>query len=511
MIRQDNVPVPVLLSVLYALSDAVVVVDAGGRTLVWNAAAESILGPAPADGEPDDRFGFYLSDKTTPCPYEDLPFVRGMEGRTLYNALYFLRNARVPLGLWIQASVTPIILGDAFQGGIVILRDVTRQRLSEQAAAAMRFENQHSEEKYRSIVTNIPGAVYRAEPEAARALRFVTEPIREIAGRAASEFLEHRVTLGALIEPEDAPAVSRAIEEAMAARKPYVVEYRIRRADGAVRWIYDKGRPVIGENGEPLWLDGVLFDLTDRKAAEAAVIEKTRALTLAEAEREQLQLFAYVASHDLREPLQKIMCFGDLLKMQAASLDTKAVSLVDRMQGASMRMGTLIDDILRFTKAGAEADPLVPVELSGVLTEVVSDLEVRIRKMEAAVEVRALPRVLADRAQVRQLFQNLVANAVKFAKKGEKPRVEVFGDGEEDGFAVIAVRDHGIGFEAKHADKIFKPFERLNRRDQYDGSGLGLAICAKIIARHSGSIRVESEPGAGTTFRVLLPAVPASA
>ncbi len=253
---------------------------------------------------------------------------------------------------------------------------------------------------------------------------------------------------------------------------------------------------------------GTIRDITERKQAQDELMQKNVELARIQAEREYLELFAYVASHDLQEPLQKIMAFGGLLKTHSAqALDEKGRSFLERMEFAAMRMSRMLEDLLQFTKVTMGADVLESVDLEEILGEVLSDLDLKISKARAKIEIRDLPSVQADRRQMHQLFLNLVANALKFQKPNGTPHVTVEGrPSKTAGLVEVAVKDNGIGFDEKHLERIFRPFERIHPRDAYEGSGIGLAICQKIAKRHGGSIRAQSQEGKGSTFFVTLQA-----
>ena len=222
-----------------------------------------------------------------------------------------------------------------------------------------------------------------------------------------------------------------------------------------------------------------------------------------------MEEFAFVASHDLQEPLRKIEAFGERLKerMQHRLNETEALFL-ERMMAASTRMQAMINGLLAYSRITTKARPFARVDLEQIAQEVLQDLEARLEQVGGRVEVGSLPVIEADPVQMRQMFQNLIGNALKFHKPGEKPLVRVSSRALDIGplpGIEIRVEDNGIGFDLKHLERIFKPFERLTGRSEYEGSGMGLAICHKIAERHGGSITAESQPGEGTTFRVLLP------
>jgi signal transduction histidine kinase len=238
---------------------------------------------------------------------------------------------------------------------------------------------------------------------------------------------------------------------------------------------------------------------------------KARAARL-ERSNKDLQDFASVASHDLQEPLRKILAFSDRLELRCAgALDDQGRDYIARVQGAARRMQTLINDLLTFSRVTTQAQPFAPVDLAAATREVVSDLEVRIEQAKGRVELGALPTIDADPIQVRQLMQNLIGNALKYHRPEEPPVVKVSGRilGTGAGPAAprcqILVEDNGIGFEEVYAERIFGIFQRLHSRSEYEGTGVGLAVCRKIAERHGGTISARSTPGMGSTFQVTLP------
>ena len=255
-------------------------------------------------------------------------------------------------------------------------------------------------------------------------------------------------------------------------------------------------------------------EVAERRQAEEALQHKAQELARSNAELEQ---FGYVASHDLKEPLRKVQAFGDLLVRKSGDgLNEQGRGYLERIQNAAARMQILIDDLLSYSRVTTQAQPFVPVDLGQVAQEVVTDLEVRIDQSGGRVEVADLATVDADPTQMRQLLQNLIANALKFNRPEEPPVVKVSGrllnghDGglagtSDDGHFELTVNDNGIGFEEKYADRIFGIFQRLHGRGTYEGTGIGLATCRKIAERHGGSITAKSKPEEGATFIVALP------
>lgn len=237
---------------------------------------------------------------------------------------------------------------------------------------------------------------------------------------------------------------------------------------------------------------------------EKNVVERTQELKRS---NQDLEDFAYVASHDLQEPLRKIITFGDRLKEDSAAvLSERSMQYLMRMESAAIRMRSFIDDLLHYSRVNTSGQAPVKESLKAVVEKVVSTvLEEAIVRLEGQVEVGELPEIEMDKTQMAQLFQNLIYNALKFRKPDVAPVVRVSSRVLKGGFYEIAVEDNGIGFDEKYLNRIFKPFERLHGRSQYEGTGIGLALCRKIVQRHGGLISAKSTVGQGATFLVVLP------
>ena len=246
-----------------------------------------------------------------------------------------------------------------------------------------------------------------------------------------------------------------------------------------------------------------LADANQRlEAANLGLEQRATELGRSNAELEQ---FASIASHDLREPLRKVQTFTQQLAgAEADRLTEQGRDYLERTGAAAQRMQTLIDDLLKFSRVATQGRPFVQVDLGAVARQAVSDLEAVIDQSSGSVEVGELPTVAADPVQMRQLLQNLISNGLKFHREDAPPKVRVNGH-TRGRFAEIEVSDNGIGFEPKHGTRIFRVFERLHARSAYPGTGIGLALCRKIVDRHGGSITADSTPDEGSTFTVTLP------
>lgn len=253
----------------------------------------------------------------------------------------------------------------------------------------------------------------------------------------------------------------------------------------------------------------VIIDITERKKAEEALREHSLAL---ERSNRDLREFATIASHDLQEPLRKIVAFGDMLNTRyGEAFDDAGSELLNRIYRATRRMQQLVEGMLAYARLSDQGVPFTLIDLAEVVGEVVDDLEGTGEPSNRRVEVESLPAVHGNPTQMRQLMQNLLSNAFKFAKKDEPCRVRVFGEElhePESNSRVcrIVVEDNGVGFDEKYAQQVFGMLQRLHDRSQYEGSGMGLAICRRIVERHGGTIAVSSTPGVGSRFIVTLPA-----
>ena len=273
-------------------------------------------------------------------------------------------------------------------------------------------------------------------------------------------------------------------------------------------------KPVKDISGNIFNVMVVMHDITEIKKVQKSLEIKVEELN---SSNQDLEQFAYVASHDLQEPLRKIRSFGDRLQTKfSKDIAQEGIDYIKRMQSASERMQTLIDDLLMFSRVTRTDEGYVDVDLHDHLSKIVEDLEFTIEKKNATIDLMVNHTIKAIPGQIRQLFQNLMSNAIKFTVEGKAPVVEIKSEilrgdaiGEEleqnKDYCVITVKDNGIGFDQQYSDKIFELFQRLHTRNEYQGTGIGLAVCKKIVEKHSGLIRVSSIQNEGTTFTIILP------
>jgi PAS domain S-box-containing protein len=280
------------------------------------------------------------------------------------------------------------------------------------------------------------------------------------------------------------------------------LEYKTTDGNGGEIWLDCRFTPFVANGVTHLLLS--VDDITETKLAE---MELQKYAARLEQSNRDLQEFAYIASHDLQEPLRKVLAFGDRLASKyGESMDVTGRDYLRRMREASLRMQTLINDLLTFSRVTTRAQPFIQVDLNALVGEVISDLEMQIDRTNAKVETGKLPTIEADPTQMHQLMQNLIHNGLKYHREGLPPDVQISASTARK-HCRLMVKDNGIGFDMQYIDRIFKPFQRLHSRQEYEGSGMGLAICRRIVERHNGEITAESSPGNGATFIVSLPIV----
>ncbi len=484
-------------SILKNMGDGVVVADEKGNFIVFNPAAQRIAGKGPVAGgagQWSEKYGVFRPDGVTPCPPEENPLAKAIRGLDTDDVEQFLRNPANPEGIFVSVTGRPLRDGKGeIRGGVVIVRNITGRKKAE-------AEVRQTNEFLNAVLENIPNMIFVKDAQELRFVRF---------NRAGEELLG--IPRGELIGKNDYDFFPKADADFYIAKDRKTLEggklldipvETIQTRHQGPRTLHTKKFPVLGPDGKPQYLMGISEDITEFKRQEQLTIY-TKAL---EVSNKELQDFVFVVSHDLQEPLRKIQSFGNFLKEEAGSaLNETAADYLARMQDASQRMGRLIEDLLQLTRITSRAKPFEPVELDQVLREVGSDLEIRLQETGGKVVAKKLPRISADPAQMHQLFQNLIVNALKFRRAETAPVIEVEAEADEvKNLCHIRVKDNGIGFDPKYSEKIFNIFQRLNG-SEYEGTGIGLAICRKVVERHKGAIRAASQLGEGATFEITLP------
>lgn len=302
----------------------------------------------------------------------------------------------------------------------------------------------------------------------------------------------------------------RAVNGDLVSATPAVMTFEVMPPVWQTWWFLTLGMLVLASGGAAAPVIRARTLERERKRLEALVGTHTRELAeknlrLQQSNRD-LEHFAYIASHDLQEPLRKIQAFSDrVTKRYSATLDDQGRDYLSRMSGAASRMQRLIDDLLSLSRVTTKRNRVTSVDLNLLAAEVLGDLEFRVQSTNGRVEVDPLPNIVADPVQIRQIFQNLIGNALKFHRPDVPPLVRVAVVQLDAHRIELRFSDNGIGIAPDDAERIFLPFHRLHGRTQYEGTGIGLTICQKIADRHGGTIRAEGHPGTGTCFIVTLP------
>ncbi len=309
------------------------------------------------------------------------------------------------------------------------------------------------------------------------------------------------------VHPDDREMVNKAYTDSVESKTPYDVVHRILRPDGEVRFVHEKSVDVCDETGKAIRSVGTVQDITERVQTEERLkclneSLKQRTLELARSNKD-LEQFVYIASHDLQEPLRTISNYTKLLKRRYDDkFDSDAKEFMDFIIDGSTRMQHLIQDILEFSRIDRKGKEIKEADTLRALKKAISNLNAVIEKSRTSLTYNDLPEVMADETQLVRLFQNLLDNAIKF-HDGRPPHIRIFAE-RLRGECLFAIRDKGIGFNPKYAERIFTIFQRLHR-DEYPGTGLGLAISRRIVERHGGQIWAESRLGSGSTFYFTLP------
>ncbi len=491
--NQMDAVVDRLAAIVQASDDAIISKSLAGTILSWNPAAERIYGYAEAEALGQPISIIVPADLSNEIP-AIMQRLRNGERIEHYETMRRKKN-----GQCFPVSISWSPLKNAagkVVGAAGIARDITERKRAEELI-------RESERRYRTLIDTIPQLVWTCKPDGAcdylspQWVAYTGIPAREHIGFGWVEQLH----------PEDRDRVHTAWMESVQESRDFDIEFRLRRADGAYRWFKSRGVPIRSEAGRIIKWQGTSTDLQEKKETEEALQRvhedlARRAEELARSNRE-LEQFAYVASHDLQEPLRMVASYLELLSQRyKGRLDEKADKFIDYAVDGAVRMKALIDGLLGYSRVATRARSLALVESRGALDEARTNLGRTIGEKGAVVTSDALPLVLADHAQLVQVFQNLIGNALKFCAGPPLVHVAVEPKGEE---WVFSVRDNGIGIARECWERIFAIFQRLHGRDKYPGTGMGLAICKTVVERHGGRIWVESRPGEGSTFFFTLP------
>ena len=461
---------------------AIVALTADGNITLWNPAAESVFGWTEAEvlGRPlpfipEDKFEEHRMMRARDLSGE------GFTGREVRRR----RKNGSPVD--ISVSTAPVRDPSGRVIGIMsIYVDITARRAAEEAL-------RDRESRYRFLAESIPQMVWTATSDGN--LDYVNEQVATFFGSPREELLGSRWLQG--VHADDQPRVSERWQRSLETGETYEVEFRLRRHDGEWRWHLVRALAFVGADGKVASWFGTCTDIEDQKRIEEALRKANQ----------ELEEFAYVASHDLQEPLRTINVYSQLLIRRYAPQGGEPAKFSGFIESAVARMQRLIRDLLGYSRAIHEPANMLlekQADLQAAFDHALASLRGLVQETRAVVVCCELPGVRGDEIQLEQVFQNLLSNALKYCKRDVAPEVivtaELYGS-----MWTITVRDNGIGFDSQYSERIFGLFRRLHR-DDYPGTGLGLAICKRIVERHGGRIWAESSAGRGASFHFTVPA-----
>ena len=376
--------------------------------------------------------------------------------------------------------------------GLLMIRDITERKRAEQDLR---------ENEARLVEAQRIAKMGNWEWDLVNDVVTYSENITLIAGRRAEETGGNYGGFMQYVPPEDQERVAKAIQETLEGEKPYDIDFRVTRPDGSYGYLHSQGEVFRDSSGKPVRLVGIAYDITERKKAEEALARQAEELRRSNSDLEQ---FAYVASHDLQEPLRMVSTYTQLLeKRYKGKLGKNADEYIEYAVEGVKRMQKQIHDLLAYSRLNRNGHGEKSVRTAEALDQALRNLRVQIKEHRAKVNYQALPTLRGDAGQLTQVFQNLIGNALKFrAKAAPEIHISAQPNGKE---WVLSVRDNGIGLDPKFSEKIFTIFQRLHSKNRYPGTGIGLSICKRIVERHGGRIWVESEPGKGSTFHFTIP------
>ena len=485
----------VLRAILDQMPIGVVIAEApSGRVIFRNPCFVEIWGEAAPSPSSLDEYGVWTGYSAGGAAYGPLgwPLARAVATGEIVRdeAIEVVAGDRGRRVFSVSAGPIRHDEGTRYAAAATFI-DITARRTAEDAVRA-------GGERFELAARSIP-QVFALYDRSGRYL-FVNEAGARLLGRPQDDLVGRS---DEEVFGSGAPAYCRLVRETITSQKETRGEFRVADADGGERIVLAICRPLLQENGDCREVLLIGNDVTGERRAASALEEYAAELARS---NDELQQFAYVASHDLQEPLRSIVSFVQLLERRyRGRFDEDADEMIAYITEGGSRMQALINDLLAFSRISTRGSDFAVIPLDEVVAEAVLDLRTLIAESGTGVRYGGLPTVLGDRGQLVQVFENLVANAIKFRRPEIAPEVTVSAVRDRTMWHVM-VEDNGIGIEPEYFDRIFEIFQRLHTRDVYPGTGIGLALVKKIVERHGGRVWVDSVPGAGTVFHVTLPA-----
>jgi PAS domain S-box-containing protein len=432
----------------------------------------------------------------------------------LIDNLSQLAPAADRAGVWKHRTKDGTIIDvDISSHALVLNGQPVRSVLAHDVTAEMRAERalRESEAIFRGMAEAMPHIVWTARPDGART--YYNHRWYDYTGLAP----EHTLGQGwqSMLHPEDREQVLGWWRHALESGRAAVVSYRLKRRDGVYRWHVGRAAPLANERGEIVMWVGTITDIDDARRdrellktlnedLEQRVRDRTSELAAA---NQELEAFSYSVSHDLRAPLRHVQGYAEMLTAATAGqLSDKSLRYLSTINAATLEMGELIDNLLAFSRIGRVTLAQSRVSLDNVVRDVVGGLDMSTRERNIKWRIAPLPAVAGDPSLLKQVFANLLGNAVKYTRGRDPAEIEIGCSQAEGAHHVLFVRDNGAGFDMQYAHKLFGVFQRLHRTDEFEGTGIGLATVRRIVTRHGGRTWAEGKINGGATIYFTLPA-----
>jgi len=501
---------------IQTLPVAMYTIDANGYIDLYNQAAETLWGRKPQPGK--DRWcGSYklATLEGDDVPHDKCPMAMAFkEGRSIQEEIYMYREN----GDRRHVIVHPQALHDdkgRVVGATKVMIDITERIEADDAL-------RRSEQKFRLLSESIPQFIWTADPNGT--MDYFSDSVCRYAGVSPTQLLDGNWV--EVCHPDDREETINRWLHSVHTGNDFIMEQRLQRYDGGYQWFLSRATAQRDNYNNIVQWVGTSTDIDEQKAfqktLEAVVEERTYELKKANIDlqnmNKELSSFAYISSHDLQEPLRKIQTFGSMIMAsEEANLTETGKKNLTRMQVAAARMTKLIQDLLTYSRANATEKVFEATNLNAIITDIASEFAEVLEEKGGVITYDKLPVINAIPFQVRQLFTNLVSNALKFAKTDEAPVVTISAQTvkgsvinnpnafPQKNYLHVTVTDNGIGFSQDYATRIFEVFQRLHGKAEYEGTGIGLAICSKIAENHEAIINATSQPNRGATFNVYFP------
>ncbi len=507
------------------LSVGISVIDDDRKVIYENPALEKILGLS----ETELKLGKYAERKYFNSDYTEIPSSE-LPSSKAFDEQKPVKDVEVGVlidntnRIWTNVSAIPLSFPDWKM--LLVTYDITSRKQVEE-----KLKESYERFNLAQKVSNIGTFEWNIQ----RGVNIWTPELEAMYGLKEGEFPGTQEAWEELIHPEDMQKAVGGVEVALKTGEPVESEFRVKWADDSVHWLMGRWQAIKGDDGEPLKLIGINVDITELKKYESKqqnLLKNEKELTSKlhisnqeleranmelihqqnvqnkliqklEISNKELEQFAYVASHDLQEPLRMVTSFTQLLAMKYRSkLDSDADDYIDFIVEGSHRMKDLIDDLLAYSRLNTEKTEYQFNDLNQIVDKVLLGMKNTLAEENAQITQDKLPTVRCDSSQLGQVFQNLISNSIKFHQTN--PKIHISAE-ETDGKWIVGVSDEGIGISPGYQQQIFDLFKRLHTRKEYPGTGIGLSICKRVVERHNGKIWVESEPGKGSSFYFTLP------